>query len=108
MALTGTDAARGTLSDSNPLAAAARADSGTGNSAGGLGGDGESIARHIHSIAQQANLLALDAIIEAVGASDAEHGLAAAANQVKQLASETGKATDQITEALNALGRFRE
>lgn len=108
MAVTGTDAARGALSGDDPLAAAVGADSGIDNGAGGLGGDGESVARHIHSIAQQANLLAVDALIESVGAIDAEHGLVATANQVKQLSNETRTASDLIAEALNALDRFRE
>jgi methyl-accepting chemotaxis protein len=61
------------------------------------------VAQLISEIASQTNLLALNATIEAARAGEAGKGFAVVASEVKSLATQTGKATEDISQQISAV-----
>jgi len=95
----------------NSAAIAAQAVSDAGRTDGivqGLSGAAEKIGdvvKLITAIAGQTNLLALNATIEAARAGEAGKGFAVVASEVKALATQTAKATEEISRQVNEIRR---
>ena len=67
--------------------------------------DIEGVSRLINEVAAQINLIALNATIEAARAGEAGRGFAVVAQEIKSLARETARATDEIGLHIGAVQR---
>ncbi|MDA8231236.1 MAG: methyl-accepting chemotaxis protein [Magnetospirillum sp.] len=92
----GNQTAEGTRIAGEAVEVASQADHRIAELAGAVRKIGE-VVEFITDIAAQTNLLALNATIEAARAGDTGKGFAVVAGEVKGLAGQTAKATDEIT-----------
>ncbi|MEM1166937.1 MAG: HAMP domain-containing methyl-accepting chemotaxis protein [Planctomycetota bacterium] len=101
----GGEIVRGTVDAMNDIAEAVRASSASVSELGRRGEQIGQIITVINDIADQTNLLALNAAIEAARAGEHGRGFAVVADEVRKLADRTTKATDEIADSIDAIQR---
>jgi methyl-accepting chemotaxis protein len=102
-AATGSEVVKATIQGMNQIAEKVRESSVSIGSLGSLSEQIGAIVRTINDIADQTNLLALNAAIEAARAGEHGRGFAVVADEVHALAEKTGSATREIAEMIKSV-----
>ena len=102
-AVKGGDVVKKTIESMNGIAVTAKESSEVISSLGSRSQEIGKIIKVIDEIADQTNLLALNAAIEAARAGEQGRGFAVVADEVRKLAERTGKATKEIGEMIGAI-----
>ncbi len=102
-AVKGGEVVKKTIESMNGIAVTAKESSEVISSLGGRSQEIGKIIKVIDEIADQTNLLALNAAIEAARAGEQGRGFAVVADEVRKLAERTGKATKEIGDMIGAI-----
>ncbi|MEO0965127.1 MAG: methyl-accepting chemotaxis protein [Planctomycetota bacterium] len=103
MATEGGEVVRQTVTGMNAINEAVTASAGAVQELGKRGEQIGEVIQVINDIADQTNLLALNAAIEAARAGEHGRGFAVVADEVRKLADRTTKATEEIAESIQAI-----